>query len=76
MNSWVACKHEARININVYKEVEQAFQVHEEQARFSQYSGRGRGRGRMSNVHCTHCKKYGHKEDDCWNKDKHAQYVE
>ncbi|GJS05933.1 integrase [Tanacetum coccineum] len=74
--------HEARINRNMAKEDEHAFQVQGEHARFSQNRGRGRGgfrgrgRGRMSYVQCTNCKKYGHKEDDCWSKDKQAQYAE
>ena len=74
--------HEARINRNMAKEDEHAFQVQGEHARFSQNRGRGRGgvrgrgRGRMSFVQCTNCRKYGHKEDDCWSKDKQAHYAE
>lgn len=30
----------------------------------------------MSSVQCTYCKKFGHKEEDCWSKEKQAQYAE
>ncbi|KAI3789477.1 hypothetical protein L2E82_02274 [Cichorium intybus] len=74
--------HEVRINRSTTKEEDQAFHVQGEQARASYNRGRGRGsfrgrgRGRTSNLKCTHCNKHGHTVDDCWSKQKEAQYVE
>lgn len=29
----------------------------------------------MSGVKCTYCNKFGHKDEDCWSRNKEAQYV-
>lgn len=74
--------HEARINRNPSREEEHAFQTQGESFKSSGNRGRGRGgfrgrgRGRMSSVQCTYCKKFGHKEENCWSKEKQAQYAE
>lgn len=75
--------HEARINRSQTQDGERAFQIEGEQGRYSfgrgrgRASSRGRGRGRSqgSLVHCNHCKKFGHKEEDCWTKQNQAKYT-
>ncbi|GJU08199.1 retrovirus-related pol polyprotein from transposon TNT 1-94 [Tanacetum coccineum] len=61
--------HEARINRNIDKEEEKAFQIKGEPETSNQrlrgrgrlsFRGRGRGHGRNITLHCTNCNKYGH----------------
>ncbi|KAI3507208.1 hypothetical protein L1887_22073 [Cichorium endivia] len=76
--------HEARINRAQVQEEENAFQLQGEQNRStagrgrgrSPFRGNGRGRSRGNLPQCDHCKKFGHKEEDCWTKQNQANYAE